>query len=61
MEQPLRRVELLQEPVAHDGDPLTERHRIDLVVRDVDRRSLQAALESQDLGQRLQTQLRVVG
>ena len=34
----LRRVDLEDVAVSHHGDPLAERHRLDLVVRDVDRR-----------------------
>ena len=34
----LRRVDLLDAAVAHDGDALAERHRLDLVVGHVDRR-----------------------
>jgi hypothetical protein len=45
--------------VVHHGDPVPHRHRLDLVVRDVDRRRFQAALQSQDLGARLDAQLRV--
>ena len=55
----LRRVDLLQEPVAHHGDAVAERHRLDLVVRDVDRRHLEVALEPRDLGAHLHAQLRV--
>ena len=38
----LRRVDLLDAAVAHDGDALPERHRLDLVVRDVDGRRTEA-------------------
>ena len=39
----LRRVDLLDAPVAHHRDALAERHRLDLVVRHVDRRRRRAA------------------
>ena len=52
-------VELLQDAVAHDGDAVAERHRLDLVVRDVDRRHLEVALDARDLGPHLDAQLRV--
>ena len=32
-----RRADLLQDALVHDGDPVGERHRLDLVVGDVDR------------------------
>ena len=37
-----RRADLLEHAVAHHGDPVAHRHRLDLVVRDVDRRRLRA-------------------
>ena len=52
-------VELLQQPVAHDGDAVAERHRLDLVVRNVDRGHLQVALQPGDLGPHLDAELRV--
>ena len=57
--EPLRRVELLQHAVAHHGDAVAERHRLALVVRDVDRRHLEVALDPRDLGAHLDAQLRV--
>ena len=39
----LRRVDLHDAPVAHHGDALAERHRLGLVVRDVDGRHAEAA------------------
>src|SRR3954467_1700730 len=41
----LRRVYLLHLAVAHDGDALAERHRLDLVVRHVDRRRAEAPVQ----------------
>jgi hypothetical protein len=45
VEELLRRVALLQHAVAQDGDPRAERHRLDLVVGDVDRRDPQALVQ----------------
>ena len=50
---------LLQHAVAHDRDAVAERHRLDLVVRDVDRRHLELPLQPGDLGPHLDPQLRV--
>ena len=56
----LRRVDLLDPPVAHDGDALAERHRLDLVVRDVDRRRRRAArAAARAIGAHRHAQLRV--
>ena len=55
----LRRVHLLQVSRVHDGDAVAHRHRLDLVVRDVDRRHAQSPLELVDLGAHLHAQLRV--
>ena len=52
-------VELLQPALAHHRDAVAERHRLALVVRDVDRRHAQVALEPRDLGPHLHAQLRV--
>ncbi len=41
----LRRVDLLDLPVAHDGDALPEGHRLDLVMRDVDRRRAEPGVQ----------------
>ena len=57
--QLLRRRDLLQLALAHDGDPVTHRHRLDLVVRDVDRRHAERALEPADLRAHLDAELRV--
>ena len=40
-----RRVDLLQHAVLQHGDAVAHRHRLDLVVRDVDRRDAEAALQ----------------
>ena len=55
----LRRVDLLQDALVHHRDAVAHRHRLDLVVRDVDRRRLQLALELRDVGAHLHAQLRV--
>ncbi|MPM41469.1 hypothetical protein SDC9_88124 [bioreactor metagenome] len=44
-----RAVDLLQDPVGEHRDPVTERHRLDLVVGDVDGRHPQAGLQRGDL------------
>ena len=55
----LRRVHLLQVAGAHHGDAVAHRHRLDLVVRDVDRGHAEPALELVDLGAQLDAELRV--
>ena len=55
----LRVGDLLKLALAHDRDAVAHRHRLDLVVGDVDRRRLERALESGDLGAHLHPQLRV--
>jgi hypothetical protein len=55
----LRRSDLLKLPLAHDGDAIAHRHRLDLVVRDVDRRDTEVVLEAGDLGARLHAELRI--
>jgi hypothetical protein len=57
--QPLRRVQLDDPPVAHHGDAVAHRHRLDLVVRDVHRRRPEPLLELLDLGTHLDAQLGV--
>ena len=44
---------------SHHRDPLAHRHRLDLVVRHVDRRDAELALELDELGAHLHAQLRV--
>src|SRR5205807_10117947 len=50
---------LLENAEPHDRDPIPHGHRLDLVVRDVDRRRLERLLELQDLRTSLHTELRV--
>ena len=52
-------VDLEEHAHAHDGDAVAHRHRLDLVVRDVDRRRAELALELRDLGAHLDAELRV--
>ncbi len=46
-------------PGAHDGDAVAERHGLGLVVRHVDHRGAEPALDARDLGAHLHAQLRV--
>ena len=55
----LRRVDLLEEPAAHHRDAIAHRHRLGLVVRDVDGRDAEVALDARDLGAHLDAELRV--
>ena len=55
----LGRPDLLEDAQAHDRDPVAHRHRLDLVVRDVDRRRDERPLQLQDLGPRRDPQRRV--
>ncbi len=55
----LRRRDLLEEAVPHHRDAIAHRHRLGLVVRDVDRRDAEVALDTRDLGAHLHPQLRV--
>ena len=55
----LRRVDLLEKAVAHDGDPLAERHRLDLVVRHVHRRHVEPLVQPGQLGPHPDPQLGV--
>ena len=55
----LRRADLLEEALVHDRDPRAHRHRLDLVVGDVDDGRLEALVEAGDLGARLDAQLGV--
>ena len=54
-----RRPDLLNDAVAHDDDAIGHRHRLDLVVRHVDRRCLQPLVQLLDLGAHLHAQLGV--
>ena len=55
----LRRADLLEQALAHDRDPAAHRHRLDLVVGDVDDRRAEALVEAGDLGAGLDAQLGV--
>ena len=55
----LRAVALLEHAGAHDGDPVAHRHRLGLVVRDVQRGDADAALNPTDLGAHLHAKLGV--
>ncbi|HET8586469.1 MAG TPA: ATP-binding cassette domain-containing protein, partial [Candidatus Limnocylindria bacterium] len=55
--QRLRRVDLLQHPLADDRDPVAHRHGLDLVVGDVEGRDPELALDAGDLGPHLDAQL----
>ena len=57
--QLLRRGDLLDLALPHDGDAIAHRHRLDLVVRDVDRRHAELGLEARDLRAHVHAQLRV--
>ena len=46
-------------PFVHDGDAVTHRHRLDLVVGDVDERGRQPPVQLDELGARLHAQLGV--
>ena len=54
-----RRVRLLQDPVLEHRDPVPHRHRLDLVVGDVDRGRAQPGLQRGDVGPRLHPELRI--
>ena len=55
----LRGGDLLQLALAHHRDPLPEGHRLDLIVRDVDRRHADLLVDQADLGPHLRAQLGV--
>src|SRR5207244_4474908 len=55
----LRGVELLDEPFVHDRDAIAHRHRLDLVVRDVDRRPADTLVQLLQHRTRLDAQLRI--
>jgi hypothetical protein len=57
--EPLRRVDLQDAAVAHDRDALPERHRLDLVVRDVDRRDAELLVELRERRAHADAELRV--
>ena len=53
------RADLLHAAGVHDDHPLGERHRLDLIVRDEQRRGAQVAVQLLDLEARLRAQLGV--
>ncbi len=54
-----RRIGLPHHRVAHHHDPISQGHRLFLIVRDVDRRRFQLAVEPLDLGTGLDAELRI--
>src|SRR5439155_13063447 len=52
-------IQLLQDTIAQDGDTAAHGHGLDLVVGDVDNGGLEAAVELDQLGPRLDAQLRI--
>ena len=54
-----RGAHLLHHAVAHDHDSIGHRHRLDLVVRHIDRRSFQALMQFLDFRAHLHTQLSI--
>ena len=54
-----RRADLLDDAVVHDDDAVGHRHRLDLVVRDVDGGRLQPLVQRLDLGAHRHAQLGV--
>ena len=59
VEHRLRLARLLEHAAAHHRDAVAHRHRLDLVVRDVDRRHAEVALHARDLRAHLDAQARV--
>ena len=57
--QHLRRVHLQDAPVAHDRDALAQRHRLDLVVRDVDGRDAELLMQLRERGAHADAELGV--
>jgi hypothetical protein len=57
--EPHGRVDLLQDAAAHERDAVAHRHRLDLVMGDVDGRGLELVLDARDLRAHLDAQLRV--
>ena len=55
----VRRIELLDDAVAHDRDPVGQRHGLDLVVCHVDHRVLEALMQALDLDAQVRPQLRI--
>ena len=52
-------IDLLQAPTVHHRNAIAHRHRLDLVVGDVDRRHIEPPLQLMDLGAHLHPQLRI--
>ena len=59
VEDLLRRADLLDKAVAHDDDAVAERHRFDLIVRDVDKRGVDLFTQLNDLRAHLVAKLGV--
>ena len=59
LEQPLRHVALLNHPVAQHRHPVAQRHRLDLVVGDVDGRRPEALVQAGEFAAHARAQLRV--
>ena len=55
----LRRRQLLERAVAEEGDPVAHRHRLRLVVGDVEGRDSETPLDAKDLAPHLHAQVRV--
>ncbi len=55
----LRAGDLLDQAAVHDHDPVGERHRLDLIVGDIDGRGLDQLMDALDLGAHLHAQLGV--
>ena len=53
----LGRIELLDDPVLHHGDPIGKRHRLHLIMRDVYDRGPELLMQLLDLDAQLVTQL----
>ena len=58
-EHVIGRTDLFDQPVAHDDDAVGERHRLDLVVGDIDDGRRHARVQELDLGAHLRAELRV--
>ena len=52
-----RRPDLFDQPCPQDNDPVRQRHRLDLVVRDVDHGNAESAVKLGDLDTHLRAQL----
>ena len=57
--QNLRRPNLLNIPMVHDGNPITDRHRLFLIMRHIDRRNADAVLNLLDDRAHLNAQFRI--